>query len=485
MDVPTNGRDLCLSPAVYQRSLILERKLSARELLDASLEQIERTNPTVNAIVTLDVEGATRQADEADAAIARGDNPGALHGLVMAHKDLVATKGMRTTLGSPDLADWIPDENIAMVAKMREAGGIRLGKTNVPQHGAGSHTFNPVFGATLNPWDQGRTAGGSSGGAGVALACGMVSIADGSDLGGSLRNPASFNSVVGFRSSIGSVSRAPVATGWVSMSVLGAMGRTVRDTALLHSVISGFDPRDPNSLPRDGSAFLTLAESPEGLDLAGVKIGWSRDLGGIPVEPEVTSVLEESGRPALEGLGADVNDIDLDFEGAEPAFRVLRAWDMVQKHLNDYHNNRQNLSRNVIDNVEMGLNLTAADIHNAYTARTRLHARFVEVFQSVDLLAMPAVQVPPFPVEWNHPEVVAGETQEDYLGWMRSCWYVTATGMPAISVPCGFTPDGLPVGIQLVGRPLGDVDLVRHAIAFEDAHPVWKTHPAIALNGGA
>jgi amidase len=454
-------------------------------LLEACLAQIERTNPTVNAIVTMDPEGALQQAVAADEALARGKVLGPLHGLVMAHKDLVATKGMRTTLGSPSLANWIPDEDIGMVAKMRNAGGIRLGKTNVPQHGAGSHTFNPVFGATLNPWDQGRSAGGSSGGAGVALATGMVSIADGSDLGGSLRNPASFNSVVGFRSSIGSVSRAPVATGWVSMSVLGAMGRTVRDMALLHSVISGFDPRDPNSLPGDGSAFASLAESPAGSDLAGVKVGWSRDLGGIAVDPEVTAVLEDSGRPALAGLGADISEIELDFEGAEPAFRVLRAWDMVQKHRHDYEHNRDNLSRNVIDNVEMGLELTAADIHDAYTARTRLYARFVDVFDTVDMLAMPTVQLPPFPGEWNHPEEVAGQIQDDYLGWMRSCWYVTATGMPAISVPCGFTPAGLPVGIQLVGRPMGDVELVRNAIAFEDAHPVWKTHPAIALDGGA
>jgi amidase len=255
--------------------------------------------------------------------------------------------------------------------------------------------------------------------------------------------------------------------------------------ALLHSVISGFDPRDPNSLPGDGSAFAGLAESPAGSDLAGVKVGWSRDLGGIAVDPEVTAVLEESGRPALAGLGADISEIELDFEGAEPAFRVLRAWDMVQKHRHDYEHNRDNLSRNVIDNVEMGLELTAADIHDAYTARTRLYARFVDVFDTVDMLAMPTVQLPPFPAEWNHPEEVAGQVQDDYLGWMRSCWYVTATGMPAISVPCGFTPAGLPVGIQLVGRPMGDVELVRNAIAFEDAHPVWKTHPAIALNGGA
>lgn len=483
MPVTTSITDaeLCLLPATEQRKLLLQRELSAVELLDASLRQIERVNPAVNAIVTLDAAGAQEQAVEADQALARGETRGSLHGLPVAHKDLVATKGMRTSMGNLLTADWIPDHDAAIVTRMREAGAIRIGKTNVPDNGAGSHTFNPVFGATHNPWNLERTSGGSSGGAGAALVTGMVSLADGSDLGGSLRNPGSYNSVVGFRNSLGSVSRAPVTTGWVGQSVLGAMGRTVRDMALLHSVLVGFDPADPNSLPLDGAPFLDIAESGPISDLAGVRVGWSDNLGGLPIDPAVLDVLRGQGLPALERMGAEVQSFDLDFDGAETSFRILRAWGMVASHGETYRTQRDMLSRNVIDNVEMGLDLTAADIHRAYTDRTSLATRFAGYFDDVDVLAMPTVQLPPFPVEWNHPEVVAGVEQDDYLGWMRSCWYVTATGLPAISVPCGFTPDGLPIGIQFVGRPLGDVDLVRFAAGFEDVHPVWKHHPTIAL----
>lgn len=482
MGTPTSATDLCLMPAVEQRALLRSREISAVELLDASLAQIEKVNPEVNAIVTMDAEGAKAQAVFADAMLAAGDGDDMpLLGLVVAHKDLVATAGMRTTMGSLLHKDWIPDTDAGIVARMRHAGAIRLGKTNVPEHGLGSHSFNPVFGATHNPWNLSRSAGGSSGGAGAALATGMVSLADGSDLGGSLRNPGSFNSVVGFRSSVGSVSRAPVETGWVNMSVLGAMGRTVRDMALLHSVVMGYDPADPNSLAGDGSEFRAIAEGEAAPNLAGLRIGWSDDLGGIPVEREVTRVLNQSGRTTLESLGADVDAIALDFDGAEFAFRTLRAIGTVQAHGETYRTNRDAMSRNMIDNVEMGLDLTAADIYRAFTERTRVYRRFAALFEQVDLLALPTVQVAPFPGEWNHPEVVAGEVQPDYLGWMRSCWYVTATGLPAISVPCGFTEDGLPVGLQLVGRPLGDAELVRLALAFEEANPVWKTHPAIAL----
>jgi amidase len=259
------------------------------------------------------------------------------------------------------------------------------------------------------------------------------------------------------------------------------MGRTVRDMALLHSVIAGYDNRDPNSVAIDTGEFLRISEGEQAPSLKGVRIGWSDDLGGIPVESEVTGVLNSVGRDVLASLGADVRPIDLDFDGAEFSFRTLRAWAMVQSHGDTYRTNPAALSRNVIDNVEMGLGITAADIHKAFTDRTRVTRRFAALYGDYDLLAMPTVQVAPFPVEWNHPEVVAGEVQEDYLGWMRSCWYVTATGLPAISVPCGFTEDGLPVGIQLVGRPMGDAELVRYALAFEDANPVWKTHPQIAI----
>ena len=480
MEVPTTATDLCYLPATEQRALLRRRAISARELLDAYLCRIEDVNPTINAIVTLDPEGAMAQAQAADDAAARGESLGPLHGLVVAHKDLLPTKGMRTTWGSPIYKDFVPDEDAAAAARMRAAGAIRLGKTNVPAMGAGSHTFNPVFGATHNPYAADRTVGGSSGGAAAALASGMVSLADGSDLGGSLRNPASFCNVVGLRCAIGRNSRAPVQTGWTSMSVVGAMGRTVADVALLESVLAGYDPRDPVSLPGDGSAFAALAKGDPAEHLRGVRVGWSRDLGGLPVEPAVTAALERDGRPALDGLGAKIRDLEPDFDGAEEAFRTLRAWEMAQSYRELYRTRRDELSDNIVANLEMGLPLTATDIYDAYTARTRLYTRMVALFDEIDVLAAPVVQVPPFPVDWTWPTEVAGEEQPDYLGWMRSCWYISATGLPAISVPCGFTDDGLPVGLQLVGRPLSEIELLRVALAFERANPMWQRRPSEA-----
>ncbi|MDQ3657857.1 MAG: amidase family protein [Chloroflexota bacterium] len=479
MDIPANDTDLCFLPAVAQRELLRRKQISACELLTACLVRIEAVNPAINAIVTMDAEDAMRQAEAADDMIVRGEPIGPIHGLVIAHKDLLATKGMRTTQGSPLHKDDVPTEDATIATRMCEAGAIRLGKTNVPEMGAGSHTFNPVFGPTRNPYDLSRTVGGSSGGAGAALASGMVSLADGSDLGGSLRNPASFNNVVGLKSAIGRVSRAPVTTGWTSMSVLGAMGRTVADTALLQSVLTGFDPNDPNSLPGDGSEFAAIAVEPPADNLAGVRVGWSRNLDSLPVESMVTEVLERAGKPVLETLGAEVRDMEPNLDLAEECFRPLRAWEMAQKHSDQYRRDPDQLSDNVRVNTEWGLDLTTADVHAAFTARTTLYRQFLSLFDEIDILALPTVQLPPFPIEWHYPQEVAGETQPDYLGWMRSCWYISATGFPAISVPCGFTPGGLPVGIQFVGRPLGEVALLRFALAFEAANPAWQRHPNV------
>lgn len=480
MDIPASDTDLAFLPAVAQRDLLGKRQISARELLAACLARIDAVNPSVNAIVTMDADDAVRRAGEADDRLARGEPVGPLHGLVIAHKDLLATKGMRTTQGSLLYKDDVPTEDAAIAVRMRDAGAIRLGKTNVPEMGAGSHTFNPVFGPTRNPYDTSRTVGGSSGGAGAALATGMISLADGSDLGGSLRNPASFNNVVGLRSAVGRVTRAPVTTAWTSMSVLGAMGRTVADTALLQSVLSGYDPNDPDSLPGDGSEFAVIAGERAVTDLKGVRVGWSRNLDSLPVEPSVTDVLEREGRPVLESLGAQVRDMEPNLDLAEESFRPLRAWEMAQRYGDLYREDPGQLSDNVRVNTEWGLDLTAADIHSAFTARTTLYLEFLSLFDDIDILALPTVQLPPFPVEWHYPHEVASEDQPDYLGWMRSCWYISATGFPAISVPCGFTPEGLPVGVQFVDRPLDEVGLLRFALAFEGANPAWHRHPDLA-----
>lgn len=487
MDIPTNDTDLCFLPATAQRDLLHRRVISARDLLRAYLSRIEMVNPVVNAIVTMDIEGAFAQAQAADDALARGEDAGPLHGLVVAHKDLLPTKGMRTTFGSPLFRDFMPEDDAAVAARMRAAGAIRLGKTNVPEMGAGSHTFNPIFGATRNPYDASRSAGGSSGGAAAALASGLVSLADGSDLGGSLRNPASFCNVVGLRSAPGRISKAPVLTGWMTMSVVGAMGRTVADTALLQSVLAGFDPRDPISLPGDGSEYAAIASSTTApaTNLRGCRVGWSQRLGDLPVDPAVTAVLEHDGKPVLTGLGADVREIEPDFEGAEFGFRTLRAWEMVQRYGDLYRQHKDQLSDNLVVNIEAGLDLTAGDVYDAHTARTRLHDRMVTLFDGIDVLATPTSLVTPFPVEWTWPREVAGVAQDDYLGWMRASWYVSATGLPCISVPCGFTAEGLPVGIQFVGRPLAEADLLRFALAFEGANPAWQRRPSFPTPNGA
>ena len=264
------------------------------------------------------------------------------------------------------------------------------------------------------------------------------------------------------------------------MSVLGAMGRTVADVALLQSVLAGFDANDPMSLPGDGAEYADLAGEKAPDNLRGWRVGWSQNLATLPVEQSVTDVLERAGKPVLAMLGADVQDMEPNLDIAEASFRPLRAWEMAQKNGDLYRQDKTQLSDNVRNNVEWGLDLTATDVFDALTARTTLHLQMVELFEKIDVLALPTVQLPPFPVEWMYPESVAGEPQPDYLGWMRSCWYISATGFPAISVPCGFTDDGLPIGIQFVGKPLGEVDVLRFSMAFERANPAWKQHPEFA-----
>jgi amidase len=475
-----NAQDLCFLSATEQRTLLMAKQISASELLEAYLQRIETHNPAINAIVTLLPDHARDQARRADEAMARGESLGPLHGLVIAHKDLMATKGIRTTFGSPLFENFVPEQDSAPAERMRHAGVTVIGKTNVPEMGAGSHTFNPLFGPTYNPYDRSKSAGGSSGGAGAALAAGLLSIADGSDMGGSLRNPASFNNVVGLRPSVGRVSRAPYITAWFTLSVAGAMGRTVADTALLHSVLSGFDPRDPVSLPGDGSEYMEIVDREAADTLQGVRIGWSRTLGGLPVDPAVTDVLETRTRPTLERLGAELIDLEPNLEGAEESFRVLRAWEMAQNYGHLYRERKEDLSENVATNIEWGLDLTAKDIFAALTARTRLHNRMVDLWQSIDLLASPAVLLPPFPVHWTWPREVAGERQADYLGWMRASWHISATVSPAISIPAGFTEsDHLPVGLQLVAPALGELALLRASATIEAADPVWRERPPL------
>ncbi|MFQ5733908.1 MAG: amidase, partial [Planctomycetaceae bacterium] len=460
--------ELCFLTACDLARRIRARELSCVEVMRAHLDQIERVNPRVNAIVTLLPEQALEKAREYDAALANGYAPGPLFGLPIAHKDLVPTKGIRTTFGSPIYADHVPDEDALIIERLRDAGAITIGKTNTPEFGAGSQTYNEVFGETLNPYDTTKTCGGSSGGAAVALACGMVPIADGSDTGGSLRNPAAFCNVVGFRTSPGRVPVWPNETGWFPISVQGPMARTVADAALLLSAMAGPDPRSPIALTEPGELF----RQPLGREFRGVRISWSRDFGGLPVDPRVTAVMD-SARGAFESIGCTVEDGEPDFRGADESFKVWRAWRFELKFAELLKAHSEQIKETIRWNAESGAKLTGPQISRAEQKRTELYHRVREFMTDYEFMVFPVTQVPPFDVKQRYIEDIAGVTMETYIDWMKSCYYVTVTGLPAISVPCGFTEEGLPVGLQIVGRHQQDFAVLQLAHAYEQATGYW------------
>ncbi|MEP7269963.1 MAG: amidase [Acidobacteriota bacterium] len=471
----SNDSGLCFLDAVELARMVREREVSAVELMTAFLERIECVNPTVNAIPTrVDDDLALESARKADELLSRGQTPGPLHGLPHAVKDLASTAGIRTTQGSRIYRDFIPETDDLFVERLKAAGAIIIGKTNVPEFGAGSHTYNEVFGATLNPYDLTKTSGGSSGGAAAALATGMVPLADGSDLGGSLRNPASFCNVVGFRPSPGRVPIYPTEMAWNTLAVVGPMGRTVRDAALLLSVMAGPDPRVPISIEETGASFNAAL----GRDLKGVRLAWSSNLGRYPVEPEVTEVCQRA-LPILESLGCVVEAAEPDFTGADETFQTLRAWMFAQSRGEDLRRHRDLIKETVIWNVEKGMSLTGSDIARAETKRTELFQRVLSFMNGYDFLILPVSQVAPFPVETDWVRQINGIPMQSYIDWMASCYAITLTGLPAISVPCGFTADGLPVGLQIVGRHHRDYDVLQLAYAFEQATGYGRRRPTL------
>jgi amidase len=458
---------------------IRTKKMSCREVMQAHLNRIDRINPIVNAIVTQIPAGqALAAADAADQALNRGEAAGPLHGLPIAHKDLVPTRDLRTTWGSPIFKDFVPDHDGLIVQRLKKAGAITIGKTNTPEFGAGSQTFNQVFGETLNPYDTGKTCGGSSGGAAVALACGMLPLADGSDMGGSLRNPGNFCNIVGFRTSPGRVPMWPRPAGWFPIAVEGPMARTVKDVALMLSVIAGPDSRSPIAIAEHGSAFTR----PLDRDFKGVKISWSKNLGELPVDPRVTQALENQ-RHVFEDLGCILEDGQPDFDNADEIFKIWRAWsfelqlgELLTKH-------RTLMKDSVVWNIEQGQKLTGPQIGRAEVQRTELYHRVRKFMDTYEYLICPVNQVPPFDINHRWVEEINGIKMDTYIDWMKSCYYVTVTGLPAISVPCGFTPEGLPVGMQIVGRHNDDFGVLQLAYAFEQATGVWQRRPPLTGKG--
>jgi len=467
--------EICFMQATELARRIRAGELSAREVMEAHLAQIDRINPKVNAIVTLLPEQAMEQAAAADEALARGEEVGPLHGLPIAYKDLTPTQGIRTTFGSPIYADFVPDHDALIVERLKNAGAITIGKTNTPEFGAGSQTYNEVFGETLNPYDTSKTCGGSSGGAAVALACGMLPIADGSDMGGSLRNPASFCNVVGFRTSPGRVPKWPTLSGWSPLSVAGPMARTVEDAALLLSTMAGPDPRSPIAITEPGSLFRRPLER----DFTGVRIGWSRDFGELPVDPRVTAAIDGQ-RHVFESLGCVIEDGEPDFADADEVFKVWRAWHFELSYAELLKTHRHQIKETVIWNVDEGMKLRGPQIGQAEIKRTELYHRAREFMETREFLILPVSQVPPFDVSRRYVTEIAGTTMETYIDWMKSCYYISVLGLPAISVPCGFTPGGVPVGVQIVGRHRDDFGVLQLAHAFEQATGFWKQRPPLA-----
>ena len=455
---------------------LAQRELSAVEVMRAFLAQIERVNGQVNAIVTLrSVDELKAEAAAADRRFPTQDDVGTLHGLPIAVKDLSLTRGLRTTFGSRVYRDFVPSTDELYVERLRRAGAIVIGKTNTPEFGAGSQTFNAVFGATRNPYDLTKTCGGSSGGAAVALACGMLPLADGTDLGGSLRNPASFCNVVGFRPTPGRVPRLNARAGDM-LGVHGPMARNVDDLALLLSVMAGPDARDPLSLPEPGAAFRDVPER----DFAGTRVAWSERLGRYPVEPAVTAVCN-AARSVLASLGCEIVDAEPDVAGVDELFQTRRAEGYAAGYGRDLERQRPVLKDTVVWNIEKGLKVTAADRARAAALETAFAERVAAFFAAHEFLVLPTVQVLPFAVETEWPRAIAGVRMETYIDWMASCYAVSCMGLPAISVPCGFSPSGLPVGLQLVGRRGRDADVLALARAFESVTRHGLTRPAIAL----
>ena len=468
------SHDICFAPARELCGRMAARELSATELMRSTLERIEAVNPVLNAICTLEADRALEAASEADHRAAGLEPLGALHGLPIAIKDLVLTRGIRTTFGSRVYRDFIPDQDALLVERLKAAGAIIIGKTNTPEFGAGSQTFNEVFGATRNPYDLSRTCGGSSGGAAVALASGLVALADGSDLGGSLRNPASFCNVVGFRPSPGRVPTWPDTAPWDPLPVAGPMARSVADLALMLSVIAGPDPRTPMAIDEPGAVF----DRPLERDFQGARIAWSADLGRYPVEPQVLSACQQS-LGNLVDMGCEVEHATPDFSDADEIFNVLRAHLFASGLATEYREHRDLLKDTVVWNIERGLRLSEREIAVAMQKRTAFCQQVRAFMEDYEFLLLPVSQVAPFPIEQEWVEEINGIKMQSYIDWMASCYAISCTGLPAISIPCGFTSDGLPIGLQIVGRHHADFDVLQLAHAFEQATRVGERRPTL------
>ena len=469
-------RDLCFAPATSLARLYRARKVSPLEVVQAVLGRIDALNPALGAYVTVARDQALEAARRATAALRRGAAVPPLHGIPVSIKDLTPTRGIRTTWGSKIYEHHVPAEDALIVERLRAAGAVVVGKTNTPEFGAGGNTFNALFGVTRNPWSPALTCGGSSGGAAVALATGMGPLAEGSDLGGSLRTPAAFCGVVGFRTTPGLVPVYPRDLAWDALSVAGPMARTVADVALMLSVVAGPDDRAPLSYAVDPRAFLRAVRAPE---IRGWRVAWTPDLDGLlPVDPEVARTVEGATR-VFRSLGARVVADSPSFAEVEDIVLGTRGLSMVALHADRLPRWREAMQPGLVWNVEQGLALGPRDIARAEKLRTVLWHRVRRFFEAYELLVLPTVAISPFPVEEPYPTEIGGKRLDNYTQWFLLTYAISLTGLPAISVPCGFTAAGLPVGLQIVGRRRQETAVLRAAAAFEAAAPWAHRRPAV------
>lgn len=460
--------------AVDLAAAIRQKKISAFEAMQAHLLQIERFNPKVNAMVTrVSEDQCMTQARRADEAVAKGAEIGPLYGLPIGIKDTSETRGIRTTYGSPLYKDYVPTFDSLVVERIRAAGAIIVGKTNVPEFAMGSQTFNSVFGATLNPYDLTKTCGGSTGGGAVALACGMVPLANGTDMGGSLRNPANFCNVVGIRPSPGRVPNYPSQLAWTTYSVAGPMARNVTDCAFFLSAIAGFDRRSPIAIDQAGAQFGDNLER----SFKDVRVAMVKDWG-LPWEPAVLNAVHAQ-RKAFESLGCNVEEAEPDMKDANECFLAWRHWIYESQYGEKADAHPDKVNDYVKWHVSEGRKLTGPYLAHVETKRTALYQRMRQFMEQYEFFILPVNQVLPFDVKTPHPDKIDGVKMTNYIDWMRSAYYISVVGNPAISVPCAFSESGLPIGIQIVGRHHDDWGVLQLAYAFEQATNAEKRRPQI------
>jgi len=460
--------DLSELPAADLRRLVVTRAVSAVQVVEACLERVEALNPTLNAVVTLNPH-ALEDAVKLDARLAKGEEPGPLFGLPVGIKDVTPVAGLRTTYGSPIYADNVPKEDALVVRRLRHAGAVILGKTNCPEFAAGANTFNEVFGRTRNPWDPTKSAGGSTGGGAAGVASGMIALAEGTDLGGSLRTPASFCGIVGLRPSVGLVPTHPTDWVWDDLQVTGPMARTAEDVALMLQAVAGPSEFSPFAQPVDGRDFVSAVQAGPG---PGLRVAYCPDIAGIGVDPDVERVCRNAAF-ALRDAGVVVEEIELDLTPARAEFLPVRGlWFVTQMF--PRLDMRDRFGPNVANNVKYGLDMTTNELAAAESYRGQLWHRFREFFNRFDHLLTPCMAVPPFPVEQNYPDSIAGKPMNTYIDWIAPTFVLSLTGLPVASVPAGLDSGRMPVGLQILGRQFGEEAVLALAAQIQRLVPIGR-----------